>query len=95
MVLSESLSDHFLEHNKKTEPTATPKKLAKPAAEEASANLQIKTPSHCLQQTNSPADYGESIARSRCIPGWTGTFKDALYKKVASKPKRVQYVGIQ
>lgn len=95
MVLSEFLSDHFLEHTKRTQPIATRKKPAKCSVKEASAFLQIKTPSDGVQQTNPPADHGESTVHFRFIPGWTGPFENTLYQNLASTPMGIRHVGIQ
>ena len=95
MILSEFLSDSFLEHTKRTQPTAARKKPTKCSAKEASAYLHTRTPSDRVQQTNSPADHGESTELSRCIPGCTGAVEDTLYNKVASMPQKIQYVSTQ
>ena len=95
MILSEFLSDYFLEHTKRAQPTAARKKPAKCSAKEESAFPYTRTPSDRVQQTNSPAGHGKSTELSRCIPGGSGTVENALYNKVASIPKEVQYVSTQ
>ena len=95
MVLSEFASDHFLKHTKRTQPIAARKKPAKRSAKEASAYLHARTPSDRVQHTTSPTDHRESTEHFRYIAGGSGTVENALYNKVASIPKEVQYVSTQ
>ena len=92
MVLSESISDHFLKHTKRTQPTAAREKPAKRSAKEASAYSLTKTPSDRVQQTNSPGESKEIFQR---MPGCTGAVEDALHNEVASMPQETSYVSTQ